>query len=109
MKTFLVRRIILASLIFLAAGFQLRAQTNSADITPQSVLNVMQRVADWQLAHPDTNRPTGWSQSVGNIGMMALAGISGDPKYRDAMLAKGETNGWQLDQYRGRKYHADDQ
>ena len=27
--------------------------------------------------------------------MMALAGISGDAKYRDAMLAMGETNGWQ--------------
>jgi unsaturated rhamnogalacturonyl hydrolase len=41
--------------------------------------------------------------------MMALAGISGDPKYRDAMLAKGETNNWTLPQYGGRKYHADDQ
>jgi unsaturated rhamnogalacturonyl hydrolase len=40
--------------------------------------------------------------------MMALAGISGDAKYRDAMLAKGETNGWQLPA-KGRKYHADDQ
>ncbi len=69
----------------------------------------MQRVGDWQLAHEATNRPTGWIQSVGDIGMMALAGISGDPKYRDAMLAKGETNGWILPQYQGRKYHADDQ
>ena len=69
----------------------------------------MQRVADWQLAHPVTNRPTGWICAVGDVGMMALAGISGDPKYRDAMLAKGETNGWQLARYQGRKYHADDQ
>ena len=28
--------------------------------------------------------------------MMALAGISGDAKYRDAMLAMGETNDWKL-------------
>ncbi len=69
----------------------------------------MQRVADWQLDHPITLRPTGWICSVGDVGMMALAGISGDPKYRDAMLAKGETNAWALPQYQGRKYHADDQ
>jgi unsaturated rhamnogalacturonyl hydrolase len=81
----------------------------SSDITPVAVLTAMQRVADWQLAHPITNQPTGWICAVGDIGMMALAGISGDPKYRDAMLAKGETNGWQLAQYQGRKYHADDQ
>ena len=98
-----------AAAIFSAENFQLRAQANSSGITPQSVLAEMQRVGDWQLAHEATNRPTGWIQSVGDVGMMALAGISGDPKYRDAMLAKGETNGWQLAEYRGRKYHADDQ
>jgi unsaturated rhamnogalacturonyl hydrolase len=109
MKFHLSFRAGLVAAIFLAAGFQLRAQTTSSDITPQSVLGIMQHVGDWQLANEATNRPTGWIQSVGDVGMMALAGISGDPKYRDAMLAKGETNGWVLPQYRGRKYHADDQ
>lgn len=99
----------IAAIFFLAAGFQLRAQTNSSDITPQAILNVMQRVADWQLAHPVTNRPTGWICAAGDAGMMALAGISGDPKYRDAMLAKSEANGWRLPEFRGRIYHADDQ
>jgi rhamnogalacturonyl hydrolase YesR len=131
MKLSIPRSIVFAAL-FLAANFQLRAQpggnfmgrsaaqeylitqaTNTAslsrDITPQAVLAAMQRVADWQLANPITLRPTGWICSVGDVGMMALAGISGDPKYRDAMLAKGETNGWALPQYNGRKYHADDQ
>ncbi len=37
--------------------------------------------------------------------MMALAGISGNPKYRDAMLAMGEANGWKPGP---RVYHADD-
>lgn len=37
--------------------------------------------------------------------MMALAGISGDPKYRDALLAMGEANGWKPGP---RMYHADD-
>jgi rhamnogalacturonyl hydrolase YesR len=125
MKSFLSFRAGFAAAIFLAAGFQLRAQTMlqspppvkqdtittalSSEIKPAPVLDAMQRVGDWQLAHPAAIRQTGWIQSVGDIGMMALAGISGDPKYRDAMLAKGESNGWQLPEYRGRKYHADDQ
>jgi rhamnogalacturonyl hydrolase YesR len=119
MKFSIPRSIVFAS-ILLATSFPLQAQnievtltTNTAslspDITPQSVLTAMQRVADWQLDHPITLRPTGWICSVGDVGMMALAGISGDPKYRDAMLAKGETNAWVLPQYQGRKYHADDQ
>ena len=66
----------------------------------------MQRVADWQLAHPSKERPDGWVQAAGYAGMMALEGISGDTKYRDAMLAMGETNNWKPG---SRLYHADDQ
>jgi rhamnogalacturonyl hydrolase YesR len=105
MKTILCRRIFLA-LIFLTANFQLRAQTNSAEFTPQAVLGVMQRVADWQLAHPSAHKLTDWTQGAGDAGFMALAGISGDAKYRDAMLAMGETNQWKLGP---RIYHGDDQ
>jgi rhamnogalacturonyl hydrolase YesR len=99
---------------FILAGIEVQQLLNppptvSPDMTPSAILNAMQRVADWQLAHPDTNRPTGWIQAAGDAGVMALAGISGDAKYRDAMLAVGETNGWQLPEYKGRKYHADDQ
>ncbi|HXR05673.1 MAG TPA: glycoside hydrolase family 88 protein [Verrucomicrobiae bacterium] len=67
----------------------------SSEITPRAVLDAMQRVADWQLAHPSTNPATGWIQAVQDAGMMALAGISGDPQYRDVMLAMGQTNDWQ--------------
>ena len=90
---------------------QPEAQTRSAAglslaTTPAAVLTEMQRVADWQLAHPPANRPpTGWVQAAGYAGMMSLAGISGDVKYRDAMVALGGTNGWQLG---SRKFHADD-
>src|ERR1039458_139780 len=77
----------------------------SSQITPHAVLNAMQRVADWQLANPATNAATGWIQAAGDAGFMALAGISGDAKYRDAMLALGETNQWKLGT---RLYDADD-
>src|SRR6266481_2405011 len=52
-------------------------------LTPVDVLAVMHRVADWQLAHPSAHSATDWTQAAGDAGMMALAGISGDPKYRE--------------------------
>jgi rhamnogalacturonyl hydrolase YesR len=85
-----------------------RAQPAAADpaINPDAVLTLMQQVADWQLAHPSRHGPTDWTQAAGYAGMMALAGISGDPKYREAMLTMGRQEDWTL----GRRiYHADDQ
>jgi unsaturated rhamnogalacturonyl hydrolase len=68
----------------------------------------MQRVADWQLAHLDDNKraPTDWVAGAGDAGLMALVGISGDAKYRDAALSIAGKNNWQLG---SRKYMADDQ
>jgi len=80
--------------------------TPSGSMEPKAILNTMERVADWQLDHPSTHEPTHWTQGVGDEGIMALAGISASPKYRNAMLAMGEKNQWKLgpDQY-----YADDQ
>ncbi len=78
----------------------------STGLKPYPVLTAMQRVADWQLAHPFTNCvPTDWQLGAEYAGMMALAGISSDVKYRNAMLAMGESNQWQLGP---RPYSADD-
>ncbi len=77
----------------------------STEIKPLPVLTAIQRVADWQLDHPSVHPATDWTQGAGDAGMMALAGISGDAKYRDAMRAMGETNDWKLGP---RKFHADD-
>jgi unsaturated rhamnogalacturonyl hydrolase len=110
--TLLNRFSLLLPLFLLAAALPLRAQPTEAGlgavpaITPQNVLDVMQRVADWQLANPSTHKPTEWTQGAGYAGFMALAGISGDTKYRDAMMAMAGANGWQLGP---RQYHADDQ
>lgn len=73
--------------------------------TPAAVLATMERVADWQLAHPSAHETTHWTQGVGDAGFMALANLSGNRTYRDAMVAMGERNGWQLGP---RGYHADD-
>ncbi|HEU5397034.1 MAG TPA: glycoside hydrolase family 88 protein, partial [Verrucomicrobiae bacterium] len=68
----------------------------SSELKPAPVLDVMQRVADWQLSHPDTNAATGWVRAAGDAGMMALAGLSGNSRYRDALLAAGEENHWNI-------------
>ncbi|MBC8128237.1 MAG: DUF4861 family protein [Gloeobacteraceae cyanobacterium ES-bin-144] len=65
----------------------------------------MERVADWQLANPSKHDPTDWTQGAGYTGIMALAGISGDRKYLDAMLEMGRSNRWFLGPI---PYHADD-
>ncbi|WP_182915755.1 glycoside hydrolase family 88 protein [Massilia cavernae] len=87
-----------------AAAVKPAAAVNQAD-SPAQVLDLMQRVADWQLAHPSTHPEDDWTQAVGDAGMMALVGISGERRYRDAMVAIGERNEWQLGP---RIYHADD-
>ena len=97
----------LRSAAFLAGIFfttSLRAEMTEA-IAPKPILEIMQRVADWQLANPSKHKPTDWTCGAGDAGMMALAGISGDAKYRDAMLAMAATNEWKLG---ARKFHADD-
>jgi len=96
MKTFLIRCF---SVLFPSTGLTCGAEE------PKKVLSLMERVADWQLANPSTRRPTDWTQGAGYAGMMALAGISENSRYRDAMVAMGEGNGWQLGP---KKYHADD-
>src|SRR5580658_6684894 len=81
------------------------AKSPNRRLTPADVLSIMQRVADWQLAHPSPHPTTDWTQAAADAGMVALAGISSDPKYRDALLAMGEANGWKPGP---RLYHADD-
>ncbi|QBE63544.1 glycoside hydrolase family 88/105 protein [Pseudoduganella lutea] len=75
------------------------------EATQAAVIEIMQRAADWQLGHPSAHPPTDWTQGAGYAGMMALAGISDDPRYREAMRRMGEQNGWKLGPYR---YFADD-
>jgi len=75
--------------------------------TPRSadVLATMEKVADWQLAHPAEHPATDWTQAAGYAGIMALARISSDPRFEQALIKIGEQNAWQLGP---RLYHADD-
>jgi rhamnogalacturonyl hydrolase YesR len=113
MKVTVKRPVFAAGIALLVINFQLLAAEPPAnglspEIKPAAVLAAMTKAADWQLAHPYTNRANGWIQSVGNVGMMALVGISADPKYREALLELGTNSQWKLASYQGRLYHADD-
>jgi len=81
------------------------AGTEAQVLAPSAVMATMEKVADWQLANPATYPLDDWTQGVGDAGFMALAGISGSDKYREAMRAVGEKNHWRLGPS---MFHADD-
>jgi unsaturated rhamnogalacturonyl hydrolase len=105
LRGFYSRCILVIAVLGFAIPLSIAADSANQRITPADVLSIMERVADWQLAHPSAHSATDWTQAAGDAGMMALAGVSGDPKYRDALLAIGEANGWKPGP---RIYHADD-
>jgi rhamnogalacturonyl hydrolase YesR len=75
-----------------------------------------EKAADYQLAtlaagelppstNPDTADLRGWIQGTFFVGLTALADRSSKTAYRQAVLARGHANQWQLG---NRVYHADD-
>ena len=76
-----------------------------------TVLALMERAADWQLAHMDAAAPgergaNGWIKGAFYPGVMALAAQSKSPRFYEAMMQMGEANAWRPAR---RPYHADDQ
>src|SRR6476660_5776312 len=72
----------------------------------KDILHLMERVADWELAHPDSAnqpmtypddlKPLNWLVGTFYIGLTALADRSANPRYADAVFALGERNNWNL-------------
>ncbi|TFW22609.1 glycoside hydrolase family 88/105 protein, partial [Duganella callida] len=71
-----------------------------------AVLALIEKAAAWQLAHPTGYPGDDWTEAVGDAGFMALAGVSANPAWRDAMVNMGRGNRWRLGPS---LYHADDQ
>lgn len=78
-------------LALLAAGCAGGREARPTGTTEQ----VMRRVADWQLAHP-MHPDTDWKNGVFYAGVVATYHATGDRRYRDALIAMGERNGWRL-------------
>lgn len=96
----------LAATLLLTGSLALARASAPEEPKPKAVLEVMEKVADWQLANPSKHRPDDWTQAAGYTGIMALAKISESPRFEAAMRKMGEGNGWELG---SRLYHADDQ
>lgn len=82
----------------------------------QAILDIAERVADHQISmlaagyvHPrnaaDSTDPKGWVQGAFFVGLTHLAERSQNPHYRDFLIARGQSNRWELGR---RLYHADD-
>lgn len=59
----------------------------SSALEPAAIDKVLRKVADWQLARTEPYYSQIWTESVAYAGFMAAWRATGDPKYRDAMLA----------------------
>jgi rhamnogalacturonyl hydrolase YesR len=110
MANSVARRAAIAIVVLLCLpALQARAAQQGA------ILHLMEQVADWELAHPDSAsqplthpadvRPLGWVVGTFYTGLTALADRSADPRYADAIFTLGERNNWTLGP---RPFHADD-
>jgi unsaturated rhamnogalacturonyl hydrolase len=99
------RPLLLTALLAAAASPAAAARPVSAQWEPGAVRSTIESVAGWQLDHPGKHPATDWTQAAMYVGMMAAAGVSPDPRFREAMRAMGEGNGWKTGP---RMYHADD-
>ena len=83
---------------------------------PADILALAEKAADYQLATMaagyippgstgDTNQPRGWVQGALFVGLRDLADRSSNPAYRQAIIARGLANRWELGP---RFYHADE-
>ncbi len=89
------------------------AQTNSkkpdSDIySKQSVRAVMQKVFEWQVAHPveiDALNNNLWARAVFYAGIMDAGKTTGDRKYSEQAMRWAESRNWKLGD---RPRHADD-
>ena len=78
----------------------------SSAITPEAADAAIRKVADWQLARAEPYVDRVWTWSVLYTGFLAASDATGDPRYRDAMIAMSNKFQWSL---RSRTPNADEQ
>lgn len=78
----------------------------SPALTPAAIDKAMRKVADWQMTQSQPYFDRTWTWSALYTGFMAASKSTGDPRYRDAMLAMSRKFDWEL---RSNLPNADDQ
>ncbi len=74
--------------------------------SPRQILQIMEKVASWQLAQPPMRPITNdWTYGAFYAGLIALAQVSTNSSFHDAILSMGKLQGWKLAK---RVYDADD-
>ena len=68
----------------------------SPALQPAAIERALRKVADWQLARTTPHFDRIWTSSVLYTGFIAASEATGDPKYRDAMLAMSRQFDWKL-------------
>lgn len=101
------------SILTTVAAIGISVYTCAQDINPGEVKAIMQKVADWQIAHfrdsyssyKDPHHPLDWTNGALYVGMVKWAKLSDDEKYYEWLRNIGDENEWKL---HFRKYFADD-
>jgi rhamnogalacturonyl hydrolase YesR len=93
------------------------ATVDTAPINRAATLALLEKSADWQLAHlepastikvmrEETRSARSWQQGAFYVGLTALAERSKSERFREAILSHGRSQKWRPGD---RTYHADDQ
>jgi rhamnogalacturonyl hydrolase YesR len=93
--------------------FVISTLSKAQEIKPIEVINVMEKVADWQIenyeglysGHDKPHHPLDWTNGALYVGMVKWAAMADNDKYYEWLKDIGEKHEWQLHR---RKYHADD-
>ncbi|GHF97217.1 glycoside hydrolase family 88/105 protein [Thalassotalea marina] len=116
-------------LLFISSALVLTACANQQSAPPladvEQIETNMKRVANWQINNwtqrVDWNKGgkltkqhgvANWTNATLYVGMLELAEVSGDERYQQWVVERGEQANWTrdttYDKYPGRIYHADD-
>ncbi|MDR1763815.1 MAG: glycoside hydrolase family 88 protein [Dysgonamonadaceae bacterium] len=90
------------AIIILFSGCSASKQV--AELNPDFIKSQMNKVADWQLAHPLHNQRD-WTNGAFYAGLYATWQTTGNPAIYRSMVNMGDSVGWQP---YNRWYHADD-
>ena len=100
----------IAFIIFLFAFSTARSQQLPDSLfSRQGVMNMMEKVANWQVndytVHGFKRPAWDWTNGAAFAGIMELAKLSNDNRYKNFLVAVGDSAGWNTGP---RRFHADD-
>ena len=96
-------KLVYSLLLIASLSVNVRAQKSTVQLAPDSILNQMKKVADWQINEfsegsvkiPKTN----WENGALYAGVMALKKVSDDKAYYDFLYGIAESNKWGLGRF----------